>query len=79
MKTLYNVNPSHVCSIISKVKKDLMKKWKEKGGYENFGDEEGDMLRKKFNFNPYGSSSEREIAQMIQGFEAWAMNYDGKL
>jgi len=56
-----------------------MKKWKEKGGYENFGDEEGDMLRKKFNFNPYGSSSEREIAQMIQGFEAWAMNYDGKL
>jgi ribosomal protein L21E len=71
--------PSQVRSVISRVKKDLMKKWKQKGGYENFGDKEGDMLRKKFNFNPYGSSEEREIAQMIQGFEEWAINYDGNM
>ena len=71
--------PSQVRSVISRVKKDLMKKWKQKGGYENFGDKEGDMLRKKFNFNPYGSPEEREIAKMIQGFEDWAMNYDGNM
>ena len=73
------VKPSQVRSVISRVKKDLMKKWKQKGGYENFGDKEGDMLRKKFNFNPYGSPEERQIAQMIQGFEDWAMNYDGNM
>lgn len=70
---------SQVRSVISKVKNDLMKKWKQKGGYENFGIKEGEMLRKKFNFNPYGSSEEREIAQMIQGFEDWATNYDGNM
>jgi hypothetical protein len=73
------VKPSQVRSVISKVKKDLMKKWKQKGGYENFGDKEGRVLRDKFNFNPYGSSEEREVAQMIQGFEDWAMNYDGNM
>jgi predicted ABC-type ATPase/cell division septum initiation protein DivIVA len=71
------IEASQVRSVISKVKKDLMKKWQQKGGYENFGVKEGEMLREKFNFNPYGSSEEREIAQMIQGFENWAMNYDG--
>jgi hypothetical protein len=73
------VKPSQVRSVISRVKKDLMKKWKQKGGYENFGDKEGNMLRDKFNFNPYGSTEEREIAKMIQGFEDWAMNYDGNM
>ena len=69
---------SHVRSTIEKVKKQLIQKWKQKGGYENFGEKEGRMLSDKFNTNPYGSSDERRIHSMIQDFENWAMNYDGK-
>jgi hypothetical protein len=69
---------SHVRSTIEKVKKQLIQKWKQKGGYENFGEREGRMLSDKFNTNPYGSSDERRIHLMIQDFENWAMNYDGR-
>jgi hypothetical protein len=72
------VSVSHVRSTIEKVKKQLIQKWKQKGGYENFGEKEGRMLGDKFNTNPYGSSDERRIHSMIQDFENWAMNYDGK-
>jgi len=69
---------SQVRSTIEKVKKQLIQKWKQKGGYENFGEREGRMLSDKFNTNPYGSSDERRIHSMIQDFENWAMNYDGR-
>ena len=36
-------------------------------------------MRDKFDYNPYGSSDEREIAKMLDGFDNWAMNYDGNM
>ena len=71
--------PSQVRSAISRVKKQLMRKWKQKGGYENFGQKELSQMRDKFDYNPYGSSDEREIAKMLDGFDNWAMNYDGNM
>jgi hypothetical protein len=71
--------PSQVRSAISKVKKGLMRKWKQKGGYENFGQKELSQMRDKFDYNPYGSSDERQIAKMLDGFDNWAMNYDGNM
>lgn len=70
--------PSQVRSAISKVKKGLMRKWKQKGGYENFGQKELSQMRDKFDYNPYGSSDERQIAKMLDGFDNWAMNYVGE-
>ena len=71
--------PSQVRSAISKVKKGLMRKWKQKGGYENFGQKELSQMKDKFDYNPYGSSDEREVAKMLDGFDNWAMNYDGNM
>jgi hypothetical protein len=73
------MKPSQVRSAISKVKKGLMRKWKQKGGYENFGQKELSQMRDKFDYNPYGSSDERQIAKMLDGFDNWAMNYDGDM
>ena len=73
------MKPSQVRSSISKVKKQLMRKWKQKGGYENFGQKELSQMRDKFDYNPYGSSDERQIAKMLDGFDNWAMNYDGNM
>lgn len=73
------MKPSQVRSAISKVKKGLMRKWKQKGGYENFGQKELSQMRDKFDYNPYGSSDERQIAKMLDAFDNWAMNYDGNM
>ena len=64
---------------VSTTKKKLMKKWKQKGGYENFGQKELDILKKKLKYNPYGSDEERKIAKIIDNFNNWAMNYDGNM
>jgi len=71
--------PSQVRSAISRVKKQLMRKWKQKGGYENFGQKELSQMKDKFDYNPYGSSDERQISKMLDGFDNWAMNYDGNM
>ena len=42
--------PSQVRSVISRVKKQLMRKWKQKGGYENFGQKELRQLQNKFDY-----------------------------
>lgn len=60
--------------IINKLKAD----WKRKGGYENFGQKELRKIKDKFNYNPYGSPEERQIAKIIDQFEEWAMNYMGE-
>ena len=73
------MKPSQIRSAISKVKKGLMRKWKQKGGYENFGQKELDQMKSKFDYNPYGSSDERQISKMLDGFDNWAMNYDGNM
>ena len=81
---LHSVNegkfkPSQVRSVISKVKKQLMRKWKQKGGYENFGQKELRQLQNKFDYNAYGDKDEREISHMLDDFDNWAMNYDGNM
>ena len=73
------MKPSQIRSAISKVKKQLMRKWKQNGGYENFGQKELDKMKSKFDYNPYGSSDERQISKMLDGFDNWAMNYDGNM
>ena len=73
------MKPSQVRSAISKVKKGLMRKWKQKGGYENFGQKELSQMKDKFDYNPYGSPDERQISKMLDGFDNWAMNYDGNM
>jgi len=69
----------NVNRIISTTKKKLMKKWKQKGGYENFGQKELDILKKKLKYNPYGSQEERQIARALDGFDNWSMNYTGNM
>jgi hypothetical protein len=71
--------PSQVRSAISKVKKGLMRKWKQKGGYENFGQKELSQMKDKFDYNAYGDKDEREISNMLDAFDNWAMNYDGNM
>ena len=71
--------PSQVRSAISRVKKQLMKKYKQKGGYENFGQKELAKMKTQFNYNPSGEPDEREIAKMLRAFDDWAMDYDGDM
>src|SRR6056300_2989 len=71
--------PSQVRSAISKVKKQLMRKWKQKGGYENFGQKELSQMKDKFDYNAYGDKDERDISHMLDAFDNWAMNYDGNM
>ena len=70
---------SQVRSTLSRVKKQLMKKWAKKGGYENFGQKELRALKSKFKENPYGSPQERQISKMLGAFNNWAMNYSGDM
>ena len=70
---------SQVRSTLSRVKKQLMKKWAKKGGYENFGQKELRALKSKFKENPYGSPQERQISKMLDTFDNWAMNYSGDM
>ena len=73
------MKPSQVSKAISRMKKLLMKKWRKKGGYENFGQRELDVMKDKLDYNPYGTPDERKIAKMLDGLNNWAMNYDGSI
>lgn len=73
------MKPSQVSKAISRMKKLLMKKWQKRGGYENFGQKELDVMKDKLNYNPYGTPDERKIAKMLDGLDNWAMNYDGNM
>ncbi len=73
------MKPSQVSKAISRMKKVLMKKWQKRGGYENFGQRELDVMKDKLNYNPYGTPDERKIAKMLDGLDNWAMNYDGNM
>ena len=69
--------PKQVKQALEKMVKQLKVKWKQKGGYENFGQKELRKFKDTFNYNPYGSSDERKIADLIDSFEDWAMDYSG--
>ena len=78
-ESINEVSVSQVRSTLSRVKKQLMKKWAKKGGYENFGQKELRALKSKFKENPYGSPQERQISKMLGAFNNWAMNYSGDM
>ena len=78
-KKVNEASVSQVRSTLSRVKKQLMKKWAKKGGYENFGQKELRALKSKFKENPYGSPQERQISKMLDTFDNWAMNYSGDM
>jgi len=63
---------------IAKYKKALIKKWKSKGGYENFGQTEVRKLRDKY--ADYGDYSDdmKSIRDVINAFDDWAGDYDGE-
>lgn len=59
------------------MKKNLIKKAKKKGIYENFGQTEVRKLEDKYSDLKYGSSDEREAYDLIYKFDEWATNYTG--
>ena len=69
--------PKQVKQVLEKMVKQLKAKWKQTGGYENFGQRELDKFKKTFGYSPYGSSDERKISDLIDSFEDWAMDYSG--
>ena len=74
------LTPKSLPKLISKVKKQLMRKWKQKGGYENFGQKELSNMERSLGYpSAFGSPDEREMHSMLQSFDNWAMNYDGNM
>ena len=74
------LTPKSLPKLISKVKKQLMRKWKQKGGYENFGQKELSNMERSLGYpSAYGSPDERKMHSMLQSFDNWAMNYDGNM
>ena len=78
-ETINEASVSQARSIVKRVKKQLMKKWAKKGGYENFGQKELRKMKDKLDYNPYGSPQERQISKMLDAFNDWAMNYSGDM
>ena len=71
------MNMTEIKQYMAEQKRIKVAQWKQKGGYENFGQRELDKFKKTFGYNPYGSSDEREISDLIDSFEDWAMDYSG--
>ena len=61
-----SMKPSQVSKFISRMKKVLMKKCTQRGGYENFGQREIDVMKDKLNYNPYGTPDERKIVKDVR-------------
>jgi hypothetical protein len=61
---------------IEKYKKSLLKKAKQKGLYENFGQNEVRKLEDKYKCNTDYSDKGRETWEKIQGFNKWCMSLD---
>ena len=66
--------------LISEIKKKkslLIKRWKTKGAYENFGQKECGKLEDKYiNISKY-TDEMNQIRKLIQDFRNWCMNYTG--
>lgn len=62
---------------IEREKVKLIAKARKKGLYENFGDAESRKLKEQLDADPYGTEEQRKVYSAIQGFENWAMNFEG--
>lgn len=70
-------SPKQVQSAIDKVKKQLISKWKRKGGYENFGQKELRKFEDKFEDMSDYSNDMKLIRKSVMAFADWASEYDG--
>lgn len=61
---------------INNFKSEMIKKAKKNGLYEDFGQTELRKLRDKYGYNPFGTPTERTIAQKIDNLDEWCMNFD---
>lgn len=63
-------------SEIKKTKAKLIKKWKTKGAYENFGEKEQRTLNDKY--GSYDNTPEaKEIQKTLDELFNWSINYEG--
>lgn len=64
---------------ISTIKGRLKKKAKIYGAYENFGQSEVMRLMEKHEYTSllYGTTKQREQADLIREFDTWCMNFTG--
>lgn len=60
-----------------KVQKQLIEKYKKKGIYENFGQNEVRKLLDNPNCEPYGNDKERQFYNSVMTLENWAINFNG--
>ena len=67
-----NTNIKMLKRDIAKYKRNLILKAKKKGLYENFGQEEVRKLKDKYD------QWNREIGDLIQEFDNWAMNVNDR-
>jgi hypothetical protein len=66
-----------VIKVIEKTQLSLIKKVKEKGLYENFGQKEVRLIEDRFiDISDYSSEMNR-IRTVISNFDNWCMNYCG--
>lgn len=66
---------------ISRLKKNLIKKAKKKGLYENFGQKEVLDLEAKYRYydwNSHGANSDKRVYNLISKFNNWCMNFNDK-
>jgi len=68
----------HLITDISNKKKRLIEKAKKSGIYENFGQKEVQELKDNHNYSSliYGTQKERYLAELIETFDYWCMNFD---
>lgn len=69
------LNCKKIDTAINRAKKILIKKAKENGIYENFGQKEVRDIRDKFTTYGDYSAENRNNASKVFNFECWCMNY----
>jgi len=62
-------------ALINKYKKQLIRKSKKTGIYENFGQTEVNILEDKYDEDKYSNNG---VWNKIRDFDNWCMNYTGE-
>ena len=77
--TLMALTRAALIQDITRLKKRLAGNWKRNGAYENFGQKEVRDLQDKHDYLSlkWGSPEQRQMAQMIDNFTNWCIEYCG--
>jgi hypothetical protein len=74
----YIIKCKNIETAISRAKKFLIEKCKSQGLYENFGQNEVMQIKDKFiNISLY-NFDENNKRDLLQRFDEWCMNYNGR-